>query len=79
MDHERDLTPGFQSRWVVMVGKLYVAGLGRTYEGYHDGNHVPSFPGYVVTALVSHALQYSSRRDATALARSIGGQVFRTN
>lgn len=79
MDFEHDMTPDYQNRWVVMIGTLYIAGLGRTYEGYHRGDRVPSFPGYVVTKLANHAMEFTSRREAFCLAESIGGRAIRTN
>ena len=79
MAFEHDMTPDCQSRWVVMVGALYIAGLGRTYEGYHKGDRIPMTPGYVVTRLASHAMEFTSRREAGALAISIGGRVIRSN
>lgn len=79
MDFEHDMTPGFQNRWMVMIGNLYIAGLGRTYEGYHKGDRIPMIPGYVVTKLQSHAMEFTSRREAGALATSIGGRVIRSN
>jgi len=71
--------PDFELRWVVMVGQLYIAGLGRTYEGHHKGKRVPIIPGYVVTKLPSRAMEFTSRREAYCLAQSIGGRVIRTN
>lgn len=79
MDFEHDMMPDFQNRWVVMIGELYIAGLGRTYEGYHKGDRVPIIPGYVITKLQSHAMEFTSRREAAALAKSIGGMVMRSN
>ena len=79
MAYEHDLMPDFQMRWVVMIGELYIAGLGRTYEGYHKGDRIPIIPGYVITKLQSHAMEFTSRREATMLANSIGGRVIRTN
>lgn len=79
MDFEHDMMPDFQNRWVVMIGELYIAGLGRTYEGYHKGDRIPIIPGYVITKLQSHAMEFTSRREATMLANSIGGRVIRTN
>lgn len=79
MDYEHDMTPDYQSRWVVMIGVLYIAGLGRTYEGYHRGDRIPIVPGYVVTKLESHAMEFTSRREAAALANSIGGRIIRSN
>ncbi len=79
MDDEHDLMPDFEMRWVVMVGQLYIAGLGRTYEGYHKGKRVPISTGYVVTKLLSRAMEFTSRREAFCLAKSIGGRVIRTN
>lgn len=79
MAYEHDLMPDFEMRWMVMVGKLYVAGLGRTYEGYHKGDRVPIIPGYVVTKLASHAMEFTSRREAFCLAENIGGRVIRSN
>ena len=38
---EHDLTSGLSSTWIVTIGNFYFAGLGRTYEGYHKGDHIP--------------------------------------
>jgi len=76
---EHDLTSGLSSTWIVTIGKFYFAGLGRTYEGYHKGDHIPIVPGFVITKLQSHAMVFSSRREAFALARNIGGMVIRAN
>lgn len=79
MVFEHDMMPDYQSRWVVMVGLLYIAGLGRTYEGYHRGDRIPIVPGFVVTKLANHAMEFTSLREASALANSIGGRVIRSN
>jgi hypothetical protein len=64
-------------RFIVQIGNHFVAGLGRTYEGYHNGAHIPMVPGIVITRLENHAMEFTSRREAASVARSIGGQVYR--
>lgn len=66
-----------RSKWYVMIGNHYVAGLGQTYEGYHRGDHIAVTPGIVITRLAERAMEFTSRREAAALARSIEGQVIR--
>lgn len=67
----------YRRYWIVMIGDLYVAGLGRTYEGYHKGSHLPIVPGFVITKLESHAMKFTSGREAASLAKFLGGQVYR--
>ena len=66
-----------QSRWHVMIGDCYVAGLGKTFAGYRNGDHIPTTVGIVVTQLAGRAMEFSSRREATSIAKSLGGQVCR--
>ena len=77
MDDGDDLN--YQPRWMGMIGRMYIAGLGRTYEGYRNSQHLPIVPGFVVTKLENHAMEFTSRREAFSLAKSIGGEVIRTN
>jgi len=67
----------YRLKFIVQIGNHYVAGLGRTYEGYHNGAHIPMVPGIVITRLENHAMEFTSRREAGAVARSIGGTVIR--
>lgn len=67
----------YKLKFIVQIGSHYVAGLGRTYEGYHNGAHIPMVPGIVITRLKNHAMEFTSRREAGSVAKSIGGQVCR--
>jgi hypothetical protein len=62
----------YRDKWVVVVGtEMYVAGLGKTFEGY--GETV----GTVITKRRECALEFTSLRDAKGTADSIGGRVFK--
>ena len=66
-----------ERKWLIAIGTHYVAGLGRTYEGICSGKHISVTHGIVITRLVNRAMTFTSRREATPLAKSIGGQVQR--
>ena len=62
----------YQDRWVVVIGNgLYIAGLGKTFEGYRET------VGTVITKRRECALEFTSLRDAKGTADSIGGRVFK--
>lgn len=62
----------YQDRWVVVIGNgLYIAGLGKTFEGY--GETV----GHVITRRRECALEFTSLREARGVADGIGGRVFK--
>lgn len=71
------LTQELRPRWYVMIGKCYIAGLGKTFGGYQSD--LPFTPGLVITKLERRAMMFTGRREATQLANSIGGQVVRVN
>lgn len=67
----------YRSRWLVMIGTHYVAGLGQTFQGYCNNEHVPVTPGIVITRQRTRAMEFTSRREASSLAKSLGGVVMR--
>ena len=75
MDSLYELRP----RWYVMVGNCYIAGLGQTFAGYQNKSGIPQTPGFVVTLLERRAMMFTSRRDASKLAQSLGGHAIRVS
>jgi len=58
--------------WVVLIGNgLYVAGLGKTFEGY------PQTFGYVITKSAESAMKFTSLRLARNVADSLCGRVMK--
>ncbi len=71
------MIPDYRDRWVVGIGTHYIAGLGKTFEGQHDGEPVPVVPGIVITRLQFHAMKFTNLSEAASLAKSLGGQVYK--
>ena len=65
----------FRAKWVVMVGQLYVSGIGEAYEGYRKGPK--PLIGIVGSPYRENAYEFISLEDATRFSARIGGQVFR--
>lgn len=64
-----------RERWVVMIGRMYVCGLGEALEGYRK-SQVPLI-GTIVSLRPENAFEFSSLAEARKCAEQTGGQVFR--
>lgn len=64
-----------RERWVVMIGRMYVCGLGEALEGYRQNKG--SLIGTVISLLRENAFEFSSLAEARKCAEQTGGQVYR--